>query len=196
MPLTRWQINTRESVATPFRDGISNTLYFNVTTIDPFEPADYQSLGDDLWDIWATRSWVTGRYVDLRAYDMGDPDPKPQKYHRMGPIAGTINAGVPQVAIALSYYADRNLPRQRGRIFTGPWPSSADTISAFQQNAVLALAPAFADLGGVNVDWSIYSPSNDTATRISDAWVDDSWDVIRSRKLPQEKPRVVWSGDG
>lgn len=194
MPLTRWIISSRDTEGTPVKNAVVNTLYFNVSgSVD--EP-DYETLGNDLWTIWVARTWVTGRFVDIRGYNMDDPEPRPQKFIRRGVAPGTRAEGVPQLAVCLSYYADRNLPRQRGRIFCGPMPGGYASVPTTTTTRVLELAPAFAGLGGVNVDWSLWSPTTQTHTRINHAWVDDSWDIIRSRKIAAVGPRKTWEGNG
>lgn len=194
MPLTRWIISSKDAESTPAEDAIVNTLYFNVSgSVD--EP-NYTSLGDDLFTLWAARPWCTGRFIDIRGYDMGDPKPRPQKYIKRQAVAGSAAQGPGQIALCLSYYADRNLPRQRGRIYIGPWSSPARNAEASRVNAVMALPPLLAGLGGLNVDWSLYSPTNGTATRINHAWCDDSWDIIRARKYKAVAPRVTWTGNG
>lgn len=194
MPLTRWIISTKNSVSSPAESAIVNTLYFNVSgSVD--EP-NYQSLGDDLAAIWRARPWCTGRFLDVRGYDMADPEPRPQKYLGRTQTSGTPVSSPHQVALCLSYYADRNLPSSRGRIYTGPWAVGGEYATNAQISGLIGLAGALAGLGGLNVDWSLYSPKTGTATRINHAWVDDSWDIIRSRKLPASSPRVTWDGNG
>jgi hypothetical protein len=197
MPLVRIIVSYRDSVSTPIKDAMSNTLYFNVTT-DPFDPVGYQALVDDLFAAYNSRTWAQGRYFDIRAYDMGDAEPRPQKARHIGAISGTRIDAPHQLCLCLSYYADRNLEGFRGRIFCGPFNPAATSgqfATAAQQADVLALATSYANLGGVNVDWSLYSPTKGTHTRINHAWVDNSWDIIRSRKLAGTN-RVTWSGDG
>lgn len=174
--LCAWKTSTA-----PAKDVFTNTLYFNVTT-GPIDPVGYQALVDDLHAIYAARTFVKGRTLDVRAYDMSDAEPRPIKARKVAPVTGTAPNGPPQVALALSYYADRNLPRQRGRIFCGPWTADAQFPAASQTAELITLANALAGLGGLNVDWSLYSPTNGTNTRINHGWVDNSWDIIRSRK--------------
>lgn len=194
MPLVRMIINTRRDATIPLEDAFVNTLYFNVSgSVD--EP-NYQSLVDDLWAIWAARPWGLGRRIEIRAYNMDDPKPRPIKAQKTGNATGSfVLGGAQQVALALSYYTDRNLPRQRGRIFLGPWQSSDLNATGTQTAAVMALPPLLAGLGGLNVDWSLYSPTTDTHARIDHAWCDNSWDVIRSRKV-KSTARATWSGNG
>lgn len=194
MPLTRWIISSKDAESTPARDAVVNTLYFNVSgSVD--EP-NYQSLGDDLFALWQQQQWATGRFLDLRGYNMSDPEPRPQKYIKRATAPGDKTLGVRQAAICLSYYADRNLPRQRGRLFLGPWTTGNINATNLQTQAVINLADGLAGIGGLNVDWSLWSPTTQTASRINHAWVDDSWDIIRSRKLPALTPRKTWSGNG
>lgn len=197
MPLVRMLVSYRDTEATALKDAMSNTLYFNVS--GSVDPPNYQALVDDLFAIYSnTGAGSVGRYIDVRAYNMDDPEPRPIKARKIGQSPGARVDGPHQLALALSYYADRNLPRQRGRIFCGPFnpPATGGQVpSTAQQNLVLGLATSFASLGGINVDWSLWSPTTQTHTRINHAWVDNSWDIIRSRKL-KGTSRVSWSGDG
>ena len=182
MPLVRMIVSVRDSVMTPSKESVVNTLYFNVS--GSVDPPDYQKLVDDLWFQWSIQTWVVGRYVDVRAYNMGDTEPRPVKARKAAQVSGSPTSGVPQVALCLSYYADRNLPRSRGRIYLGPWSTNSPRPSEPQMQQALGLVDSLAGLGGVNVDWSLWSPTTQTHTRISNAWVDNSWDIIRHRKLP------------
>ena len=165
------------------RDRLSNTLYFNVSGAVGQDP-DYQALANDLAEIYRTSGFTPTARIEVRAYNMADPTPRPERAFAVATGAGgNWVAGANQVALCLSYFADRNLPRKRGRIFTGPWAPTASYASAAIMTQTLGLAQSFASLGGLNVDWSVYSPTDQDATRITDAWVDNSWDIIRSRKL-------------
>lgn len=167
------------------RDRYSNTLYF--AHADPGEP-DYQDLANDLRDIYAGQSWTAGTMLEVRAYNMADAKPRPERAFSSVQVGNTPKDGPGQVALCLSYYSERNLPRQRGRIYTGPYTNPALRPTSTHQAALLTFAQALGDLGGVNVDWSVYSPTKATAGQdptmsISDVWVDNSWDVQRRRKL-------------
>lgn len=194
MPLTRWIISSKVAESDPDKHAIVNTLYFNVSgSVD--EP-DYETLGNDLWTLWAARPWATGRFLDIRGYNMDDPTPRPQKFIKRAQVAGSGVQSPGQIALCLSYYADRNLPRQRGRIYLAPFSASTRYATSAQMTSVMALPPLLAGLGGLNVDWSLWSPTTQQHTRINHAWVDDSWDIIRSRKQPAITPRQTWTGNG
>jgi len=181
MPLVRMIVSSNLTATSPSKDAIVNTLYFNVSgSLD--EPG-YTGLVNDLYSIWGGNPWSSGRFLDIRAYDMSDAKPREVKARKTGQVTGTSPNGPHQIALCLSYYADRNLPSQRGRIYVGPWSTPGEAASSTSTGLLISLASALAGLGGLNVDWSLYSPKKGTHTRISMAWVDDSWDIIRARKL-------------
>lgn len=189
MSLVSAQVSVAADSVLP-RDLMVNTLHFN-TQFDLLQPeagTDWQSLANDLADIWKnTLSIGTTREVKVRLYDLDNPKPRPVK------AEATRNSGlaplttVPrEVALALSFYSERNLPRQRGRLFIpaflvsgspGLRPTTAD------MNTLLNLADALSGLGGSNVDWSVYSRLDDVHRKVSMAWVDNEWDTVRSRGL-------------
>lgn len=181
MPLVRMIVSCRATAATPSRDAFVNTLYFNVS--GSVDPPNYQNLVGDLFTLWSANLWAKGSYLDIRAYDMGDAEPRPVKATVKAAVPGTRPSGPPQVALALSYFADRNLPGMRGRIFIGPWQAPQELATTTQQDSLITLGQGLAGIGGLNVDWSLYSPTRDDATRISNIWVDNSWDIIRGRKI-------------
>lgn len=194
MPLVRMLISSLPTATSPAADAIDNTIYFNVS--GSVDDPDYDALVEAVRVIWIAKPWAVGRFIDIRAYDMRDATPRPVRARGFNQVTGTAPSGPRQVALALSYYADRNLPRMRGRIFLGPWSTNSPNATSAQTQDVIALAPQLAGVGGLNVDWSLWSPTNQTHTRINHAWVDDSWDIIRSRKLPAIATRLAWTGNG
>lgn len=172
----------------PPTDRYSNTLYFSVDGGVGQDP-DYQALANDLRDVYAAQSWTAGQKIEVRAYKMSDPKPRPEKAYATVTRTGSIPGGPPQVALCLSYYSERNLPRQRGRIYTGPYGSTLGrTPEDTQRNALITFAGQLAGIGGLNVDWSVWSPTTaesggDGSRTITNVWVDNSWDIVRSRKL-------------
>lgn len=168
------------------KDWMSNTLYFSEDNVGT-EP-DYAALATDVLAVYQAFPGTSGSRIEVRAYNLADATPRPEKAFVSAQKSGARPTGPPQIALCLSYYADRNLPRQRGRVYLGPFSTSAPRPDAVQMQNVLTMATGFADVGGANVDWSVYSPTTaasggDGTMSITDAWVDDSWDVIRSRKL-------------
>lgn len=184
------------------RDHFVNTLHFNgVGTFANLGETNAQSLTDDLASVWQTLPNVgTIRQVKVKAYDLDDAKPRPI-------IAETTrNAGAfpasskcpREVALCLSYYADRNLPRQRGRIYVpaelltaavGVRPNSA------QMTNVKDLHQKFADLGGADVEWSVFSRMDNVHRQVQHSWVDDEWDTVRSRGL-RATTRMTTTSEG
>ncbi len=91
-----------------------------------------------------------------------------------------------EVALCLSYFAGRNEPGRRGRIFLPV--AYTDTVPGARPTAPLmerarALAEDLADVGDTFTKWCLYSRTQDAAFTISDSWVDNEWDTQRSRGL-------------
>jgi hypothetical protein len=97
-----------------------------------------------------------------------------------------------EVALCLSYYEGVNVPRRRGRVYFGPWAQAAMAArpEADLREVLRVFGAGLAGLGGVNVDWQLVSPTNNTRKRITHIWVDDSWDTQR-RRGPKSTTRVL-----
>lgn len=182
MPLYRAQISAMADSALP-RDRLVNTLHFD----DAGAGSDPQALCNDLVEVFRA-GWYTApvREVMGRFYEVGPPPQFPVAETIINPNAAPLSSAPREVALCLSYFSERNLPRRRGRIYLaanagglglGVRPTAADRTKA------LALGQAFADLGGVDVDWVVYSQADASHHDVSDTWVDDEWDTMRSRGL-------------
>lgn len=184
MPLRRLQISYLMDSALP-RDVMVNNLHFNIIALGG--GVDDQSLCNDLAAIMA--AWCTkAPEIQVRSYDIAAEPPR-------FPLATAFaNQGVNppgsviprEVALCLSFYGDRNVPRQRGRIFLpAPARLSAAGLRPTAQNMTdaLDLADDFAGLGGANVDWIVQSNTANDHFKVSNAWVDDEWDTQRRRGL-------------
>jgi hypothetical protein len=169
-------------------DVATNTLYFE----DTGATSDPTNLATDLVVLMGnqTEFHCGANELECRMYDMDDPEPRPIKGSHKATI--TKAAGGPrEVALCISFYAERNIPRQRGRIYLGPLSATlGERPTDAWLNAAVLLANGFADLGGVDVDWCVYSPTThqlqggsavDASKRVSHFWVDDEWDTVRSR---------------
>lgn len=168
------------------RDRFSNTLFFAVDGAGA--PPDYEDLAQDLLVIYQNRSWCAGCKIEVRAYNMADAKPRPERAFKTSTMTGSYPNGPGQVALCLSYYSQRNLPRQRGRIYCGPFGQPSLRPSSPEIALLMTHAQDLAGLGGLNVDWSVYSPTKaalgeDPTMTISNYWVDNSWDIQRRRKL-------------
>lgn len=170
------------------RDRCVNTLYFDVTNVSLLVGTDADALASDLATIYHNLMNPTAtREIDVRLYNMDDPKPRPIAGRFTKNVGAAPAGNIPrEVAVCLSFYADRNLPKRRGRIFL-PAFAIGDPFglrpAATTRTKLLDLADSFSGLGGVNVDWCMHSVKDQAHHKISTAWVDDEWDVQRSRGL-------------
>jgi hypothetical protein len=169
------------------RDAIVNTLHFNDKSTLGFAPTDWQNLANDLAAIYDGGVFSTGSHqIQVRLYDMDDAKPRPIKAQATKNTGLAPQTGSPrEVALCLSFYADRNLPRRRGRIYIPAFAMGAPGLRPTSTNRtkLLDLAASLAGLGGIDVEWCVYSRLDNVHYPISDAWVDDEWDTVRSRGL-------------
>jgi len=182
MPL--WRLQTAWQLDSAFpRDKVIITPHFN----DAGALTDPQSLCDDLaaaLDAW----FPTPAELKVTAYDaQGTPPVYPQGETILRPTATTPSSQPREVACCLSFYSERNLPRQRGRLYI-PLQFLTSGAPGVRPNTtvtgkVAALAPIFEALGGPDVDWSVFSRITNTPHPVTNWWVDNEWDVMRSRGL-------------
>jgi hypothetical protein len=93
-----------------------------------------------------------------------------------------------EVCITVSYFAQRSLPRQRGRIYVGPLNGSAmeDTggDARVTPQCRSDLAAAFKRLGAFEdaLAWAVFSrKDNEARGPIGGGWVDNAFDTQRRR---------------
>lgn len=129
---------------------------------------------------------VNNASFTVNVYDATGPKP----HH---PLATAANAGITpvsalprEVALCLSYYATLNQPRKRGRVYL-PAPILGMTPglrpSAGDITALLGFGPAlFKGLpsGVVPIVWS---RKDLVAYPITNYWIDNEWDTVRSRGM-------------
>jgi hypothetical protein len=181
MPIFRLQVAWQIDSAFP-RDAMVITPHFNDVGIT----TDADSLCEDL--ATALEAWdTTPTQVTVKAYDaQGTPPvfPTGSAIRNEGVIASSNWPR--EVAVCLSYYSEQNVPRKRGRLYIPIGVmGSANTLrpEGAVRTKVGELAAIFADLGGPDVDWCVYSRMDDTARSVSHWWVDDEWDTVRSRGM-------------
>lgn len=91
-----------------------------------------------------------------------------------------------ELGLCLSYYSSWNRPRYRGRLYLPIWllgggtglrptPGQMTIALDFRQMFTNGLPPAH--------NWIVYSPTNSDGYGVTDCWVDDEWDIQRSRGL-------------
>lgn len=176
-------------------DRYINTLHFSKSGLD-----DWASTADTVGDgvVDAYEQFLAGgsspfptalvnRDFEVRVYNPDDPEPR-QPVVRTGTLPGGLaNPMASEVACCLSFYGERNLPRQRGRIFIGPIDqafNSAGRPSTVLVDAMLDLADDLSGVGDALYDWQVVSRTAQTRERVQHVWVDNAWDTQRRRGLP------------
>jgi hypothetical protein len=183
MPIWRLQVASAADSLFP-ADNIIITPHFN----DAGATTDPQNLCDDLAAAMATY-WAAPRQVEVKAYDAeGTPPVYPAASAIVNQGLFPASQGIREVAICLSYFATTNRPRTRGRLYLPPGLMVTTTFgvprpSQAVRDKAAALVPILAGLGGVDVDWCVYSRVDGQARKVTDWWVDDAWDIQRSRGL-------------
>ena len=190
-----WKLQTYFQFDTAFpRDRMCITPVFDDRGIT----TDPQGLCEDLAN--ALDTWTPGTMeIRVKAYDaQGSPPVYPQgdfvKNEGSTPATNTPR----EIALCLSFYGQHNRPRERGRLYIPGAAFGMTTAlrpSAANMTKVMALGPLFADLGGADVDWVVYSRANNDTTKVQNYYVDDEWDIVRRRGLrPVSRQKATTSG--
>lgn len=179
MPIWRLQVSWQKDTAAP-RDRMVITPHFN----DVGATTDPQNLCDDLLAGLNTITPTTGE-LRVKAYDaQGSVPVYPQGDSVINVGATQATANPRELAVCLSFYGERNVPRQRGRLYLPAWFLGTGT-STLRPSVPIgkmdALIPVLTGLGGPDVDWCVYSRRLDHAFSVTDWWYDNEWDVQRSR---------------
>jgi len=188
------QVSAMYDTAFP-RDRLVNVLSFD----RPLAlPADGAAIAGDIATLFDVEWYTAAPEITVKLYAEG-PAPQP-------PFAeATINAGVigaangpREVALVLSHYSEFNRPRMRGRVFLAAFPGGAAAgprPTSFVQGKALALGQGLSDIGGADIDWGVWSPTDQAFRAATNIYVDDEWDTIRSRGLrPTSRAAQTTSG--
>lgn len=174
----------------PARDEIVNTLYFAQTTGSPILDTDLNSLGSDLLALYDGLGYmpVEINHAQVKIYDMADAEPRVPKATVNRSISGGDAMGPREVALCLSFYSQVNRPRSRGRIYMGPFPANRMAVrpTSSLTDTLRDFGIALGNLGGVDIDWNIHSVKDNDFKKVSNIWVDNEWDTVRSRGLRAE----------
>jgi hypothetical protein len=193
MPVLRLQVSMAADTAFP-RDRFVMTPHFNVGFSPDLGEAlsnpDADALCSDLATGLSQRIYPNnGREIEVKAYDAQGTKPVYPIGHAIV-NQGQIPASpmMREVALCLSFYSRRNIPRQRGRIyFPLPCIGGGAGIPVRPPQSLMdglaTYAQLFQNLGGTNVDWVVYSRRDAAAHPVTNWWVDDEWDVQRRRGL-------------
>lgn len=178
------------------RDRYVNTIHFDRPLGMPSDP---DQICADLNALFLASWYVSPREITSKLYAVGGPPPHfPEGEATSNPGVAPATNGVREVALCLSYYAERNLPRQRGRLYlpavSAGLSTGATRPSVANMDKALTLADGLAAIGGADIDWGVYSPTTQQFRATTNCWVDDEWDIIRSRGLRPSTRRLRATG--
>lgn len=122
----------------------------------------------------------------IKVYDAQKPKPNPP-LATVSNATGSWTTNKPrELALCLSYYTTYNQPRYRGRLFIPAAflsGSCALRPTAQQMTDAMAWSSVFRTNLPAAHNWVLYSPTRNEFNGVSNWWVDDEWDVVRSRGL-------------
>jgi len=127
-----------------------------------------------------------------KGYDLADPEPRvPIQFGSADLTLGSGGCLPPEVALCLSFQGEPvsgiNQARKRGRIYLPFILDSSNTSAARPVSTLItALAGAGEDLldasaAATDWKWSVYSPTSDAMSTVTNGWVDNEWDIQRRR---------------
>jgi hypothetical protein len=165
-----------------------NPVFHNTGGI--FTTTDWSSFADS-W-IAAFKTWSgigTTSQIGVKIYDVAGPPPHEPIVEKLVNPGVAAGVGSPrEIAVCLSFNALPATKRTRGRLYVPfywlfPASSLADRPNATVRAKVGSLAGVLAGLGGVDIDWSVHSPTTGQTKKVEHWWVDDEWDTQRRRGL-------------
>lgn len=153
---------------------------------------------------FAISQFMTSRTITnqlrVKVYDLGQAVPRTpiENVRTIDPLP--LTTGLPhEVAVVLSFYADRNLPRRRGRVFIGPLAADASIENHTDgprphvslRTAITEAAETLRVGNGQNISWHVLSGRDGNAFLVTGGWCDDGWDTQRRRGTASTR-RGTW----
>lgn len=189
-----WQFNDID----PKNQAVINPCFRRQMDIsDPTSGTDAQALCDDLAAAINTWTVPATKMITVKAYNLQGAKPNYPLASKTLGSTPSPTIGVPQQALCLSFYSGLNQPRKRGRLYLPAWTMtntgaelSSSVASATLRTKAAALVPIFAGLGGANVDWIVWSRVAQSAGRVDNYFIDESWDIQRRRKVKSTQRTV------
>jgi hypothetical protein len=184
--LYRVQLNYQDESLLP-EDAIVHTVYLR----DSAASSDFTAIANGVIDafIGPGKWYVSNNETRCKIYDVSSlpvhsGPPLIEVRRNLGVV---ISSGAfREQALCLSYYTGVNTPRTRGRFFLGAAAGGAAgglRPNTATRTRALAVGTRLGAVGGSTVQWQHYSPTLNQMRPVTDLWVDDEWDVVRSRGL-------------
>lgn len=151
--------------------------------------SDPSALATDLLTFLKAQS--PGGQAQVKFYELPGVKPNYPKADKIANVGTSPQSACPrELALCLSFYATQNVKRRRGRLYipvhwfkAGTTASLGNRPTVGDRTSVAAWASGLANLGGADVDWIVWSDKDQAARSVTNWYVDDEWDSIRSRGL-------------
>ena len=122
----------------------------------------------------------------IKVYDAQKPPPNYPLAEAENGTGFVASTSPRELALCLSYYSTWNRPRYRGRLYLPAWWFGATSNlrpSAGQITAALGFKSVLTNGLPPSHNWCVYSERNGAFYGVSNCWVDDEWDIVRTRGL-------------
>lgn len=178
--------------------GVAEDFVTNTFSINAVDAPALDDAVDAIWDLYEYMVLFFSDNIvqnghQIKAYDRADTPPRAPVVDtvRNLPSAPTDDPLPHQLCAVLSFQGGRvsGIPqaRRRGRIYFGPLGKTrCDSDGRLTAATVTALATAgdalmtAGDTSGTWL-WDVWSTVNNSATRVTDGWVDNAFDIQRRR---------------
>jgi hypothetical protein len=164
-----------------------STIPRDLMMITPHYSAnDATALGDALVANLKLNPQVTTKPFTVNLYNVQATPPSAPLY--TGGQSGTPPGSIAprEVALCLSYFGGFNRPTFRGRLYI-PATLLTSTAGKAPTGGQMAAAGTFAATLGKNLPSGnymvVWSRKKQSAAQVTDWWVDNEWDTVRSRGL-------------
>lgn len=173
----------RVSIAFP----LDSDLPRDYMTINPHYFGDNASaLANAIKSNLIAHTQVGARPFFIKVYDAQKAPPSYPLATAEQVAAAPASTAPREVALCLSYFSAWNRPSYRGRLylphmlFGGAQGLRPTTI---QRDAAMSFKSVLEDNLPANVNFVVWSRKLDNGFGVTDFWVDDEWDIVRSRGL-------------
>lgn len=168
---------------------MDSALPRDVMTINPqYVTDDPQVLADKLKaNIIGSITGGALNWFTVKLYDLERPVPSYPIAVASNVVAQQTTSHPREVGLCLSYYCTNNRPGSRGRLYIPGWmipgsqglrPTTTQMQAALDigNNVLKITQPA-------GTYWALWSKEKKQVQRVTNTWVDDEWDITRSRGL-------------
>lgn len=165
-----------------------STLPRDEITVNPhFSGTDPQQLLNALKTNLDNFAATAGKPYTLKAYDATKAPPSYPLATITNPGSAPGSNAPREIALCLSYFSTYNRPRYRGRLFLpSSWLTSSPLLrpsTTVMNNAMTFATEVLTKSLPQATNWIVWSKTAGQGYGVTDFWVDDEWDTVRSRGL-------------